>query len=611
MRYASRISRLLKHRTVLIDHAGRARDWVGALCMLHEMDGARLLANLITFNANITACARSSQWQSSLALLLELRERKLEPDCTSYNSTITACERGSAMQMASEVLVQMHDAGVQADLYTYNASLSGHGKDAKWEIAMQLLVAMARRRTEPDVVSFGAALSACEKASQWLAAVQLLGTMRSTRLDPNVIIYSTSISACAKSSQWQCALHVLRELQAQFMRADVVAYSAAISACKKGAAWQSALELLQHMKQNGPEPNIIAYTASLNACERGSYWPLTLQLMQEVRGRSMEPTEITYGAAMTACSRGSLWQYALMVLDEMQVAAVSPDSLIFNACVGACRRGSQGRRLHVSRSIVMVGSALTPPARLTNELPVFQLAAKSLRPPLPSTMRTSMELRAATAKGPGGVAVKDSRGMSGTLMLVLTFIASAVANRVANRVLLVPMAGHTLFLSLATSTAQLTAYLLLLAWRAWKQLAISDMCQFVAAHWKLLLLVGTCEGAFYPLVFAAAAKLPGGLVQVLNQSVVPYTVAFSVFLLGRRYTPVQLVGVATVLLGVLVAVGLPAGSLWSHQVVMHDVLQCAGAYALLALAVTLKDRIFRNARETATTAVEDPNADVL
>lgn len=254
----------------------------------------------------------------------------------------------------------------------------------------------------------------------------------------------------------------------------------------------------------------------------------------------------------------------------------------------------------------MVGSALTSPARLTNELPVFQLAAKSLRPPLPSTMRTSMELRAATAKGPGGVAVKDSRGMSGTLMLVLTFIASAVANRVANRVLLVPMAGHTLFLSLATSTAQLTAYLLLLAWRAWKQLAISDMCQFVAAHWKLLLLVGTCEGAFYPLVFAAAAKLPGGLVQVLNQSVVPYTVAFSVFLLGRRYTPVQLVGVATVLLGVLVAVGLPAGSLWSHQVVMHDVLQCAGAYALLALAVTLKDRIFRNARETATTAVEEP-----
>ena len=65
----------------------------------------------------------------------------------------------------------------------------------------------------------------------------------------------------------------------------------------------------------------------------------------------------------------------------------------------------------------------------------------------------------------------------------------------------VPMAGHTLLLSLATSTAQLppwyvlsekrreepavlalrlrlTAYLLLLAWRAWKQLAISTRLRY-------------------------------------------------------------------------------------------------------------------------------------
>ncbi|CAE7409439.1 CLT2 [Symbiodinium natans] len=195
----------------------------------------------------------------------------------------------------------------------------------------------------------------------------------------------------------------------------------------------------------------------------------------------------------------------------------------------------------------MAGATWSTPVRAANgKLPVFQLAAKSTRPPLPSTMRHSAEMRATMAsKGPrGAMAGRESRGaVAGTLMLVLTFVASAVANRVANRVLLVPMAGHTLFLSLATSTAQLTAYVLLLALRAWRQLAIRDMWYFVAEHWKLLVLVGACEGAFYPLVFAAAAKLPGGLVQVLNQSVVPYTVAFSVFLLGRRYAPVQLLGV--------------------------------------------------------------------
>lgn len=41
------------------------------------------------------------------------------------------------------------------------------------------------------------------------------------------------------------------------------------------------------------------------------------------------------------------------------------------------------------------------------------------------------------------------------------------------------------------------------------------------------------EGCFYPMVFAAAAKLPGGLVQVLNQSIVPYTVLFSAIALEQ------------------------------------------------------------------------------
>eukprot|EP00438_Fugacium_kawagutii_P024059 Skav212922 [mRNA] locus=scaffold374:242227:243544:- [translate_table: standard] len=107
------------------------------------------------------------------------------------------------------------------------------------------------------------------------------------------------------------------------------------------------------------------------------------------------------------------------------------------------------------------------------------------------------------------------------------------------------MAKHSLFLSLATSAAQLAAYLVLLLSRSWQQ-SLSPFLGFVADFWVPLCLTGLCEGCFYPLVFAAAAKLPGGL--VLNQSIVPYTVLFSVILVGRSYEPIQLLGVAALTL---------------------------------------------------------------
>lgn len=36
------------------------------------------------------------------------------------------------------------------------------------------------------------------------------------------------------------------------------------------------------------------------------------------------------------------------------------------------------------------------------------------------------------------------------------------------------------------------------------------------------------EGAFFPLVFYSAARLPGSLVQVLNQTLIPSTAAWHV-----------------------------------------------------------------------------------
>ncbi|CAJ1398221.1 unnamed protein product [Effrenium voratum] len=235
------------------------------------------------------------------------------------------------------------------------------------------------------------------------------------------------------------------------------------------------------------------------------------------------------------------------------------------------------------------GNGDTPVIRLGGKAPAFSVAARR-RERAKAVLPRGVPLPAVA-----GRSWSSDRGQFGSgAVLVLTFLGSAVANRVANRILLVPMAKHSLFLSLATSAVQLTAYALLLACRAWRRLAVRPLRMFLADFWFPLCLTGLCEGCFYPLVFAAAAKLPGGLVQVLNQSIVPYTVLFSVLLLNRSYELIQLAGVAIVLLGVLLAAAVPPGV--PHlpgQASLPDVLQCAGAYSLLAMGVTLKDLVLR------------------
>jgi len=171
-------------------------------------------------------------------------------------------------------------------------------------------------------------------------------------------------------------------------------------------------------------------------------------------------------------------------------------------------------------------------------------------------------------------------------------VGFAVANRVSNRLLLVPMAGHSLALALATSFVQLFAYTVLLAFRIRSGSVTRQMLDFAVSRWRVFVAIGMCEGSFYPLVFASSSKLPGGLVQVLNQTIVPYTLLFSVVILGRRFSQEQLLGVITVIAGVLLA----SGPLEHRgRICLGPILQCAGAYGFLAMAVTLKDLVFASA----------------
>jgi len=217
---------------------------------------------------------------------------------------------------------------------------------------------------------------------------------------------------------------------------------------------------------------------------------------------------------------------------------------------------------------------------------------------------------AGSPRRPGcGAAVLSPAAVPGGLPLLAVFVASALAHRVANIMLLVPLRAHTYVLSLVTGLVQLTAYSSI-CWLGMRRGRVTkDMQSFAAQNYCLLAAIGMCEGVFYPLVMYSASRLPGGLVQVLQQTVVPATVLFSAALLGRRYSAGQLAGVLAVLAGMLSAVAAQGvgGMGWAAW---RGAGLCAAAYALLALGVTLKDAAFTRFRRSGRGGVGGPGLDV-
>mmetsp|Transcript_74474 Transcript_74474/g.205511 ORF Transcript_74474/g.205511 Transcript_74474/m.205511 type:complete len:455 (-) Transcript_74474:162-1526(-) len=185
--------------------------------------------------------------------------------------------------------------------------------------------------------------------------------------------------------------------------------------------------------------------------------------------------------------------------------------------------------------------------------------------------------------------------------LVVAFAGLAVVHRVAHRMLLVPLQQYTHFLALVTAAVQVAAYSVVCWLRVRQGKVTNNMQRFTVQNCHLMVAIGVCEGMFYPLVMYSAARLPGGLVQVLNQMVVPATVLFSAVLLGRRYSAMQLAGVCVVLSGVLVAGAVPRVEDLSQAIWQHTTL-CAVAYVLLALGVTLKDLAFSRFQHTCDDA---------
>ena len=54
-------------------------------------------ADVITYNATISACEKGQQWMAAVALLREMQQWQMQANVITYNATISACEKGQQL----------------------------------------------------------------------------------------------------------------------------------------------------------------------------------------------------------------------------------------------------------------------------------------------------------------------------------------------------------------------------------------------------------------------------------------------------------------------------------------------------------------------------------
>lgn len=77
-------------------------QWENATKLLQEMHGKDdIKANVISYNAAISACEKGGQWKMAIGLLQEMQEKHdIKPDVIIYSAVVSACEKGGKWEQA-------------------------------------------------------------------------------------------------------------------------------------------------------------------------------------------------------------------------------------------------------------------------------------------------------------------------------------------------------------------------------------------------------------------------------------------------------------------------------------------------------------------------------
>ncbi|KAL7245513.1 hypothetical protein ACSBR2_000781 [Camellia fascicularis] len=216
---------------------------------------------------------------------------------------------------------------------------------------------------------------------------------------------------------------------------------------------------------------------------------------------------------------------------------------------------------------------------------IHHRTTRILRQPLPNR---KFSIRASIKEG--------LESSSNTTLIIVSSVITvilAVANRVLYKLALVPMKDYPFFLAQLTTFGYVAIYFSILYIR-YRAGVVTD--EMLAIPKSPFIMIGILEALGVAAGMSSGAMLPGPAIPILSQTFLVWQLAFSVLLLGRKYSWNRIAGCLLVAAGVVVAVasGSDTGQMLSGIGFVWPVLMIVSS-AFQAGASILKESVFIDA----------------
>ena len=190
--------------------AGKLRE---AIALLKEAQMLQL-GSVNIYSATISACESSadSRWDLALDLLGEMKFQKFFANVVSYSAAASACAKAGKWSQALALLREAVKT-VTPNVILYSAVIFACEKAAKWQHALELWHELEVADLQPDVVIYTSLLGVCARAAASTQALALWETFQLTTWEPNLVTYCSAITACEKRGQARQALEFMQEME--------------------------------------------------------------------------------------------------------------------------------------------------------------------------------------------------------------------------------------------------------------------------------------------------------------------------------------------------------------------------------------------------------------
>lgn len=145
-------------------------------------------ANVVSYNAVISAGEKTLQWELALTLLREIPTVGWTPDGFSYNGADRACGRFAKWEKSLALLREMPTSGITSSTVSYNTAIKACARSGQWRHSVALLRKMPTGGFFPDGVTH---YVQCSGRKPW----HCLG-MLTVGTTPDVVSYNSVISVC-------------------------------------------------------------------------------------------------------------------------------------------------------------------------------------------------------------------------------------------------------------------------------------------------------------------------------------------------------------------------------------------------------------------------------